>query len=231
MKSLEGVTDEILVVDSYSSDQTRAICENHGVRFLEHKFDGHIQQKNYAMEQAEHDWVLSLDADESLTSELRDSILTVDLDKNDGFRLKRLTNFCGKWIKHSGWYPDKKIRLWNRTKGSWGGTNPHDRVEMDEAAKVGDLHGDLLHYSFYNLSDYILQIHKFSSLAAQAAFEKGKKSNFLIHEFFGPFWAFVKKYFVQAGFLDGYFGFIIAISTGYYRFLKYTKLRELHKNG
>lgn len=231
LKSLDGVADEILVVDSYSTDQTRAICERYNVRFLEHDFEGHIQQKNYAMEQASNDWVLSLDADEALTDELKKSIASADLTRFDSFRLKRLTNFCGQWIKHCGWYPDKKTRLWNRNKGKWGGQNPHDRVEMESSSSTGELNGDLLHYSFYTLSEHVAQIQKFSSLAAQAAYDNGKRSSLITNVIIGPFYTFIKKYILQVGFLDGYFGFIISINTAYSKFLKYIKLRELQKNG
>lgn len=231
LSSLDGLVDEIVVVDSLSTDGTKEICERFDVRFIEHPFEGHIQQKNFTMEQAANDWVLSLDADEALTDELKSSISNVDLDSHQAFRLKRLTNFCGKWIRHCGWYPDKKTRLWNRTSGRWGGLNPHDRVEMNDGVTVGELDGDLLHYSFYNLSEHTAQIQKFSTLAAQAAFEAGKRSSVFKNIILGPFYTFIKKYFLQAGFLDGYFGFIISINTAYSKFLKYVKLREIQKNG
>jgi glycosyltransferase involved in cell wall biosynthesis len=233
IESLLGVADEILVVDSFSTDQTEAICTELKVKFIQHPFEGHIQQKNYAMQQAAHDWVLSLDADEALTDELKRGIELARIQEGvDGFELNRLTNFCGQWIKHAGWYPDRKIRLWNRTKGCWGGQNPHDKVIMEKGSQLGRLTGDLLHYSFYSIEQHVQTIQKFSSIAAQSAYDNGKRTNFFVNILVGPAFTFFKKYFLQAGFLDGYFGFIISINTAYSRFLKYIKLREIEtRNG
>ncbi|MFI5135444.1 MAG: glycosyltransferase family 2 protein, partial [Chitinophagales bacterium] len=127
--SLNGVADELVVVDSFSTDATVEICKAKSVRFIQHAFEGYIQQKNFAVTQATNDFILSLDADECLSEELRLSILAVKNDlKFDGYIMNRRTNFCGQWIHHSGWYPDRKLRLWNRNKGAWGGTDPHDKV-------------------------------------------------------------------------------------------------------
>lgn len=233
LSSLNGIADEIVVVDSFSTDATRDICTAHNVRFEEHKFEGHIEQKNYAISLAKNDWVLSLDADEEITEELKASILEAkNLQGFDAFELKRLTNFCGKWVRHCGWYPDKKVRLWNRTMGQWGGQNPHDKVVMQSGVKIGQLRGDLLHYSFYELSEHIAQIQKFSSIAAEAAFRNGKRANMMTNIIIGPFYTFIKKFILQAGFLDGYTGFIISMNTAYSKFLKYIKLREIQqRNG
>ncbi|MCP4458993.1 MAG: glycosyltransferase family 2 protein [Cytophagales bacterium] len=230
LESLGAVADEVVVVDSFSEDKTKEICEIYKVRFVEHVFDGHIQQKNYALELAKNDWVLSLDADEALTDELRDSIcIAKKTDDVDAWELKRLTNFCGKWIKHAGWYPDKKIRLWKKSIGQWGGQNPHDRVVLSEEAKIGKLTGDLLHYSFYSISEHIQQIQKFSTIAAESAYANGNRANLFANILLGPFYTFFKKYILQAGFMDGYFGFIISVNTAYSKYLKYVKLRELQK--
>ncbi len=231
LSSLQGMVDEILVVDSYSEDRTAEICQLYGVRFEQHPFEGHIQQKNYAMQLAAHDWVLSLDADEALTPELADALMSARKGAvaTTAFELKRLTNFCGKWIRHTGWYPDPKVRLWNRNHGQWGGQNPHDRVVLSDGVKVCRLSGDLVHYSFYTLEEHVAQIQKFSSIAARAAYDNGKRSHFLVHILLGPLFNFFKKYFLQAGFLDGYYGFVISYNTAYYKFLKYAKLREIQQ--
>jgi len=122
LDSLQKVADEIVVVDSCSNDKTCEICEKYGVRFIQNRFKGHIEQKNFAMQQAEYDWVLSLDADEVLSLELTDSILKVKKDwVIDGYAFNRLTNYCGTWIRHCGWYPDTKLRLWDKRRGRWGG--------------------------------------------------------------------------------------------------------------
>jgi glycosyltransferase involved in cell wall biosynthesis len=230
LNSLEGVADEILVVDSFSQDSTREICENAGVRFLTHPFEGHIEQKNYAMEMAAYDWVLSLDADEALDDTLKNSILEVKANpRHKAYRLNRLTYFCGQWIRYTGWYPDRKIRLWHRSVGAWGGQNPHDRVVLKSDIPLGQLKGDLLHFSFYTLSEHVAQIQKFSGIAAEAAYRNGKRASLFANIILGPFYTFFKKFILQRGFLDGYFGFVISINTAYSKFLKYIKLREIQK--
>lgn len=122
LESLEKTADEILVVDSFSSDRTAEICKSKGVEFIQHSFEGHIEQKNYALSRASNDYVLSLDADEALSDKLIQSIRAAKQNwSTNGYSVNRLTNYCGKWIRHCGWYPDKKIRLWDKRKGTWGG--------------------------------------------------------------------------------------------------------------
>jgi len=225
IKSLKDVADEIIVVDSYSTDKTKDLCVGLDVVFLENKFAGHIEQKNFAMKQAKNEFVLSLDADEALTKELKESIL--DAKSNcefDSYTFNRLTNYCGHWVKHCGWYPDKKLRLWNSAKGQWSGTNPHDHVVMDSNSTSSHLKGDLLHYSYASISQHINQINFFSDIASKAYFEKGKKSSlFLI--LFAPVFKFFKSYFFQLGILDGYSGLVISVISAHEKFLKYVKLR------
>lgn len=230
LRSLLPVADEIVVVDSYSTDATEEICKRFNVRFFKEKFRGHIEQKNYAMSLAENEFVLSLDADEELSSDLMKSILSAKEEPGaDAYKFNRLNNYCGKFVRHGGWYPDTKIRLWRKTKGRWGGVNPHDNVIMNSSALVKHLNGDLLHYTYKTLSDHLNQINKFSSIAALEAHKKGKKTSVLLHLILNPFATFLKGYFLKLGFLDGLTGFQIAISGAYYRFLKYAKLMELQK--
>ncbi len=230
LDSLEGTADEVLVVDSFSSDRTADICKSKGVDFIQHPFDGHIEQKNYALSCASNDYVLSLDADEALSQKLSQSIQAAKQNwTEDGYSVNRLTNYCGKWIRHCGWYPDTKIRLWDRSKGHWGGVNPHDHVVMDEPIRIRHLSGNLLHYSYPTIRDHISQINSFSDIAARAAFEKGRQSNLALDICLNPTLTFFKKYFLKLGLLDGYEGFVISISTAYGKFLKYIKLRELER--
>ena len=230
LESLEGTVDEVLVVDSFSTDRTAGICKSKGVDFIQHPFKGHIEQKNYALSCAGNDYVLSLDADEALSDNLIQSIRAAKQNwRADGYSVNRLTNYGGKWIRHCGWYPDKKIRLWDRRKGHWGGVNPHDHVVMDESSRIRHLSGDLLHYSYPAIRDHVSQINSFSEIAARAAFEKGRQSNLVLDVCLNPTLTFFKKYFLKLGILDGYEGFVIAISTAYGKFLKYIKLRELEK--
>ncbi|HEY0741461.1 MAG TPA: glycosyltransferase family 2 protein [Chryseosolibacter sp.] len=229
LKSVLKVADEIVVVDSFSTDQTRAICEKFPVRFILNPFVGHIQQKNFAMQQATHDVVLSLDADERLDARLINEVLTLKSNfAAGGYRVNRLNNYCGKFVHYGEWNPDWKIRLWDRRKGQWGGENPHDKVIMKEGNTVKKLKGRLLHFTYRNPTDHFLQMHKFSEIAANEAFKKGKRTNFLIHQILYPFFIFIKVYFLKLGFLDGATGFILALHGAYYRFLKYTKLRYLN---
>ena len=178
LDSLEGVVDEIVVVDSFSKDNTKQICLDRGARFIENPFEGHIEQKNFAMMQAENDYVLSLDADEALSENLKKSILEAKKNLNhDAYTFNRLTNYCGQWIKHCGWYPDRKLRIWNKTKGKWGGENPHDMVLMENGTSSEYLKGDLLHYSYYTINDHSRQIELFTDISSKAAFAKGKRTN------------------------------------------------------
>lgn len=230
LESLTAVADEIVVVDSYSTDNTEKICRRVGVKFMQHRFGGHIEQKNYALGCAEYDHVLSLDADEVLSEELMQSIRAVKNNwRFNGYRFNRLSHYCGKWIRHSGWYPDTKLRLWDKTKGRWGGVNPHDRVEMDAAGRVSHLTGDLYHYSYHTIRDHIEQINRFSEIAARAAHARGRKANLWLDIVLNPLLTFFKKYVLKLGVLDGYQGFMIAIHTAYGKFLKYIKLRELER--
>ena len=230
LDSVRQVADEVVVVDSFSTDRTRDICSSRGVHVMQHAFEGHIEQKNYAVSRAAYDRVLSLDADEALSEELRQSILTVKQNwQADGYSFNRLTNYCGKWIRHSGWYPDTKLRLWDRRKGQWGGVNPHDRVIMDGGSRVAHIDGDLYHYSYHTIRNHIDTINNFSEIAARAAYADGRRSNLVLDIVLNPLFTFIKKYILRLGFLDGYPGFMIAVHTAYGKFLKYIKLRELNK--
>ena len=231
LQSLEGVADEIIVIDSFSTDKTASICKDFDATFILNPFEGHIEQKNYAVEKASHPYVLALDADEALSDELKASILEIKRrdTHHDGYHFHRLTNYCGQWVKYAGWYPDMKLRLWNKQKGKWGGTNPHDKVVMVPGASVSLLKGDLLHYSYYTISQHVIQTNSFSNIAAKEAFRKGEKSS-LTKIVLNPWFTFIKKYFFQRGFSGGWIGFTICINSAYGKFLKYIKLWELHKN-
>ncbi len=230
IRSVQEIADEIVVVDSYSTDRTKEICLALGVRFIEHTFEGYTEQIKYTITQVSHNFVLSIDADEALSRELKDSILHVKNNwTHDGYTFNRLTNYCGCWIKHCGWYPDKKLRLYDRRKGSWQGTNPHYSFKIKENINVKHLKGDLLHYSYYSLSQHVLQIDKFTTIMAEENFAKKKSFNFIIHLIVNPFIFFLKKYFINLGFLDGYEGYLVCRNGAYYKFLKYAKLRELYK--
>lgn len=230
LQSVIGVADEIVVLDSFSTDSTQQICEKYGVKFYQHKFDGHIQQKNRAITYATHQHVLSLDADEALDETLKASILAVKkkFDK-DGYYMNRLTNYCGHWVKHCGWYPDTKLRLWDSKKGHWTGINPHDKYELFDGDKnTGHLKGDILHYSYYSLEDHYKQVEYFTNIASKAYFEKGKKAP-LFKLFVNPIAKFIDHYLLHLGFLDGKAGFLISRISAYATYLKYKKLKALYQ--
>jgi glycosyltransferase involved in cell wall biosynthesis len=228
--SLKEVVDEIIVLDSFSTDKTEEICKKYNVRFIQHKFDGHIEQKNRAVNLAENNYILSLDADEVISEKLKNSILKIKNNLEfDSYYFNRLNFFCGKPIKHGTWYPDKKTRLWNKNKGKWGGTNPHDNVILEKNATKQYLTGDLLHYSFLSINQHITQINKFSSIKAEMAFKTGKQTS-LLKIIFKPQFKFVIGYFFRLGFFDGFYGLIIAVNSAHSEFLKQVKLKELHKN-
>jgi glycosyltransferase involved in cell wall biosynthesis len=231
LKSVEGIADEIVVVDSYSTDETEQLCLAAGARFLKHTFEGHIQQKSWAAGQASYDFILSLDADEALSETLKKSISDVKNNWHaDGYTFSRLNNYMGRWIKHCGWYPDVKLRLWDRRKGDWGGNNPHDKVIMKEGSSIKRIKGDLLHYSYYSMKQHLDQINKFTEIAAMEGFDKGKKSSFFMAVIKGT-WKFNRDYFFKLGFLDGYYGFLVCYLSAYTVFIKYIKMNELKKAG
>ena len=232
LQSVTDVVDEIVVVDSNSTDRTREICRHQAARVIQHSFTGHVEQKNYAMQQAANDFILSLDADEVLSDDLKQSIQRVKHDwEFDGYAFNRLTNYCGRWIRHSGWYPDRKLRLWDRRKGRWGGVNPHDRVQMGTGCRVHPLDGDLLHFSYPTIEHHIAQNIKFAGIAARSAFANGETAHLMTDIVLNPPLTFLKKYFLKLGVLDGYAGFMIAVHTAYGKFLKYIRLRELNRDG
>lgn len=231
LNSVKSIADEIVVLDSFSTDNTEKICKENGVKFFQHKFDGHIEQKNRAITYASHPYILSLDADEALNDELINSIKNIKSNfSNDGYYMSRLTNYCGHWVRHCGWYPDKKLRLWDSRKGKWTGINPHDKYEMfDGDKKIGYLRGDILHYSYYTLDDHYRQVEYFTNISAKAYFEKKKNAPWF-KLLINPIAKFFGSYIVQLGFLDGKAGYLISRISAYATYLKYKKIRSLYRN-
>lgn len=231
LASVKGIADDLVVLDSFSTDRTEAIVKEHGARFIQHAFDGHIEQKNRAITHARHPWVLSLDADEALDERLAQAVKEAMRSPSaDGYTMNRLTNYCGGWVRHGGWYPDSKLRLWNSRKGRWTGINPHDRYEMEPGAKVAHLGGDILHYSYHSVADHRKQIEYFTTIAARAYCERGRRAPWL-KRVFSPIVKFVGDYVLRLGFLDGARGFTIARMSAYATWLKYDKLHKLRSAG
>lgn len=232
LDSLVDVVDEIIVVDSFSTDRTKAICESYNVNFIEQEFLGYVDQKNFALEQTTYDHVVSLDGDEALSEPLQQSI--IDLKNNwqyDGYYANRFNNFCGQWIKYSDWYPNKKLRVFDKTKANWQGHKIHETVKLhDPNSKVGYLKGDILHYTYQTYEEMDRKTDYFSTISAQSYYELGKKAS-VFQLIFNPAWAFFKAFILRLGFLDGTNGFRICYQTGKITYLKYAKLRRLYRDG
>jgi glycosyltransferase involved in cell wall biosynthesis len=222
--------DEIIVVDSFSTDRTVDICRQYTDKVIQHKWEGYIKQKNYAVKHAKFDWILAIDADEEISPALKEEIeklKTTGFTKN-GYKIPRKVYYLGKWIKHGGWYPDYKIRLFDRQRGQWGGIDPHDEIQLQGAC--GRLKNDLFHYSYEDLRAHINQINSFTSISAQEFAKKGKRA-LMLNILFNPFFKFLKAYILKLGFLEGRVGFFISILGSFYVFLKYLKLWELDQFG
>lgn len=229
LESVKDIADDIVVVDSFSTDRTEEICLTYGVRFFPKKWLGYVETKNIASGLARYDYVLSLDADEALSPQLIHSIKKIKENFSaDAYTMNRMTNYCGKWIKHSGWYPDKKLRLYNRQMGQWEGLIIHEELKMKPGAKIEHLTGNILHYSFYTVDEHRRQSEKFTTLGAEADFKKGKKAP-AYKIWFAPLVKFVQSYFFRLGILDGREGFTISKLSAAATFQKYDKLKKLYQ--
>jgi glycosyltransferase involved in cell wall biosynthesis len=214
--------DEVVVVDSGSTDQTREIALRLGARVIEEPWRGYARQKNFAAEAAENEWILSIDADESITEELEIEILALKKDgvRFDGYSFPRLAQYLGRWIRHGGWYPDRKLRLYDRGRAEWVGDYVHESVRVK--GTTGELDGDLLHYTCASLSEHLRTLDRYTSLAALEvrAQNKGVTMRRLALD---PAWTFFRTYALRGGFLDGRQGLAIAWMAALYTFLKYAK--------
>lgn len=228
IQSLWPVADEIVVVDSGSTDDTVDQAKALGARVFHQDFLGHIDQKNKAVSLASHPYILSLDADEELSPELQQAILQAKHQAlAPAYSMNRLNNFCGQWIRHTGWYPDRKVRLWHRDYGRWGGTNPHDKVILETGVEARQLAGDILHFTYQSEAGFDLQSNKFARIAAEAMFKQGKGPSFT-----PPIWRaifrFVRDYILKQGFRDGRAGLIISRGNARYTYMKYALLNQYH---
>jgi len=220
--------DDIVVVDSGSVDRTREIAIRLGARVIEEPWRGYAAQKNFASERAAHDWILSIDADEAVTEELEAEILAL---KREGARfaaysMPRLAQYLGRWIRHGGWYPDRKVRLFHRASAKWTGDYVHESVVV--SGSTGELQGKMLHFTCDSLSEHLRTLDRYTSLAAK---ELGARNVTIPMRrlLLDPAWSFCRTYLVRRGFLDGAHGLIIAWMAALYTFLKYAKAR--HERG
>lgn len=223
--------DEIVIVDSLSTDRTVEIAEKFGATVISQKFLGHVKQKQLAVDSCQYDWVICLDADERVSKELSENIQllfskTAETDLAHGYTMSRCSFHLGRWIRHGGWYPDRNIRLFNRKYGKWGGVDPHDKIEISRG-EAGHLKGDLLHYVFKDLAHNIATNNFYSGISADIFYREGKKPS-MTKLFLKPFGKFLETYIIKRGFLDGLPGFIISVGAAYSMFLKFAKLWEHH---
>ncbi|HHT9138619.1 MAG TPA: glycosyltransferase family 2 protein [Candidatus Wunengus sp. YC60] len=224
---LESVkwANEIIVVDSFSTDKTVDICREYSNRVYQREWPGNIDQKNYTISLAKNDWILSLDADERLSPGLIEEIQDAIRNPRNvaGFFFPRHSFYLGRWIYHGDWYPDYQLRLFKKGCGQWQGTNPHGRVIVD--GKTKHMKHDIYHYNYKNFSHQLRTMDNYSNIFADVTVERGKGFS-LFQLIFRPFYKFIKVYFIKMGFLDGLPGFILAVSNAFYIFVKYVKLWE-----
>lgn len=231
LESVKDVADEIVIADSFSTDATAAIAAEFGCRFLTKEWLGYAEQKNFANANATHNLIFSIDADEAVSPELRQSILDLKEHHVTGtvYEMNRLMNYCGKWIRHCGWYPDRKPRIFEKNSSHWQGNGVHETLFIPSTAKRQLLEGDLLHYSYYTIEEHLQRSEKYAQLSAEIAFEKGKKSNALMmHLRTG--WRFIRDYVFKLGFLDGHLGYEICRINARTIYLKYKYLSDFYQN-
>ncbi|OYW75059.1 MAG: glycosyl transferase [Verrucomicrobia bacterium 12-59-8] len=235
LASVGDLAQEIVMVDSGSTDRTAEIAAEFGAKFVHQDWLGYTAQKNHCLTLCSQPWVLALDCDEELTPELRESIQRFfangDDQRFDGAWMSRLVWFMGRWIHHGDWYPDRKVRLFRRDKSRWaadGGGQVHER--LDVAGPCTTLRGDLLHYSFKNIQHYLVKHVQYSNVFLQTQQSKGKRWS-LLHTLFRPFWRFTRAYVLKRGFLDGFPGLWIAGATAFFTFDRYSRMYENEAEG
>ena len=222
LKSLQPVVDEIIIVDSNSTDGTLDIARRYTDKISQHDFIGYGKQKNLALDEATHDWVISLDCDERLSEELQDSLLTIkdNLGTDSVYSMSRKTFYVYRWLNHC-WYPDRKIRLFNKTKNRWSDDNVHESIDIKNM-ETKNLDGDILHYSFDSLSDHLKTIDKFTLIGADDLLKKGKTIS-VISPMTHASWTFFKLYILKRGFLDGFAGLTVSVLSYMHVFIKYSR--------
>lgn len=223
------ICDEVIVVDSFSTDRTTEICREKGVRLVQTEWKGYAATKNYANSLASNDYIFSIDADEAPDQELQNAVLQL---KKEGFKgvyeVNRLTNYCGRWIRYSGWYPDWKMRIFPKSQTQWIGEYVHEELEFKEELHRLKLPGHLLHYSYYNFKEHRERADKYSVLTAKKMHAQNKKANFA-KPYLSAIGRFVAMYIIKRGFMDGKMGLKIAQISASSNFLKYKTLNELHR--
>ncbi|HHG85870.1 MAG TPA: glycosyltransferase family 2 protein [Bacteroidetes bacterium] len=229
LASLQGLAKEVIVIDSFSDDGTQEICAEFGVRFIQQKWMGYSATKNKGNALANYPWILSLDADEALTADLRQHIQDLNNKPLAAYSFNRLAFYCGKPIRRCGWYPDRKVRLFPKNKARWEGDFVHEELVPDANLPIHHLEGDLMHFTYYNVEEHHAKSEKYSDLAAQALVEN-PSGKLRFKATFSPVMRFFKMYILRLGFLDGYYGYqVCRITAGEVR-KKYQKALRLQKS-
>lgn len=231
IESVRGVADEVLVIDSFSSDNTVAIARECGARVVQNPWENYNIQRAFGAKTAEYDHVLALDADEYLDDDLRRSLLQVKESwTKDAYRLIRLNRIGNTWIRHTSWYPDRKLRLFDRRKVEFVSRAGHDIIQLKQKGTIGKVQGHLLHLANFNLHERALRDNETSTEGARYYYQKGRKGSWL-RILFKPFFRFFVEYFLRLGFLSGFYGYAIARTAAHYVFLREAKLLEMNRFG
>jgi len=229
LRSVVEIADEILVVDSFSTDHTVEIATALGAKIIQHPFKGFIQQRSFAVLQARYDHILALDADEVVSPTLLSSIKSVKANwQADCYYNNRLNKFGNRWIRHGAWYPDRKMRVFDRRKVTYSGLEPHDQIVPKKDCSCAFLKGDLLHLMQENIYERIHKINEFSSVAARSLNKKGVKGSYF-RICYKPLARFLGDYILKRGFLDGFYGFFLALASAHYAFYREIKLMEIQQ--
>ncbi len=241
LEAVKSIADEILIVDSFSSDKTVEICKQNGAKVIQRKFDGYRSQKDFACKSSKHLWILSLDADEVLSKEL---ILSLKRWKNKmsksedfhpsqsqpvGYFINRITEYCGKWVRHGGWYPDRKLRFYHRDFGHWSGRNVHEFVEIKSGFSTNRLKGDLLHFSINEPADLLRKLYTYSELGARYMSKEGRRTTTLEAISRSAF-RYLRQTVFQFGFLDGRLGLKLAKENARSTYWKYRRLKAINES-
>lgn len=228
LKAVLPISDEIIVIDSFSRDNTVDICKKFNVKVVQKQWEGYSAAKNYASEIAENEWILSVDADEVVSPPL--ALAISNILKNPVYKvykILRLNNYCGRWIKYGGWHKEFRKRLYNKSYVKWNDNEVHEDIEVKENLPVGKIDENLLHYSYRSISEHRVKTEKYATLSAREMFRKGKKPSYF-KLLFSPAFKFIKDYIFRCGFMDGYYGYIIARENAFYTMQKYSKLKGFY---
>lgn len=230
IQSLLPITDDIIIIDSGSTDNTEYVCKQFPVTFQAKNWEGFSIAKNYGNSLAKHNYILSIDGDEELSNEMQIEIAALmKAPQHLAYDLPFLTNFCNRWIRHGAWYPESHIRIFNKTKVTWEG-DIHEKLSIPQNESIGKINkGFIHHYTINNLHEYLEKINYYTTLHADEMYKKGKQASF-IKLYVGPYFSFFRDYIVKRGFLDGRQGYTIAKQSANYVFLKYMKLKEMNES-